>query len=287
MTSEQPPPQEQTHPGSTGAMDPEPNDEMRGYVGRDLLAGRRALITGGDSGIGRAVAVAFAEEGADVAISYLSEDMEEGDATHTQGLVEAKGRRCVRLPGDIAERDHCARMVARAVDELGGLDIVVNNAAVQTPVSTPDELSDEQWERTFAVNVSSFFWITKDALPHLGEGSAIINTGSVNGLRGNKSLLDYSAAKGAVHALTMSLSQQLLPQGIRVNCVAPGPVWTPLIPATMPEEKVDSFGSQAPIGRAASPDEIAPSYVFFASDRLSSYYSGEVLAPTGGETLPG
>jgi NAD(P)-dependent dehydrogenase (short-subunit alcohol dehydrogenase family) len=193
----------------------------------------------------------------------------------------------VRLPGDIAERDHCARMVARAVDELGGLDIVVNNAAVQTPVSTPDELSDEQWERTFAVNVSSFFWITKDALPHLGEGSAIINTGSVNGLRGNKSLLDYSAAKGAVHALTMSLSQQLLPRGIRVNCVAPGPVWTPLIPATMPEEKVDSFGTQAPIGRAASPDEIAPSYVFFASDRLSSYYSGEVLAPTGGETLPG
>jgi NAD(P)-dependent dehydrogenase (short-subunit alcohol dehydrogenase family) len=284
MTSEQPPPQEQTYPGSTGAMDPEPNDEMRGYVGRDLLAGRRALITGGDSGIGRAVAVAFAEEGADVAISYLSEG---DDATHTQGLVEAKGRRCVRLPGDIAERDHCARMVARAVDELGGLDILVNNAAVQTPVSGPDELSDEQWDRTFAVNVSSFFWITKDALPHLGEGSAIINTGSVNGLRGNKSLLDYSAAKGAVHALTMSLSQQLLPRGIRVNCVAPGPVWTPLIPATMPEEKVDSFGAQAPIGRAASPDEIAPSYVFFASDRLSSYYSGQVLAPTGGETLPG
>ncbi|MDF2975642.1 MAG: NAD(P)-dependent oxidoreductase [Actinomycetospora sp.] len=284
MTSEQPPPQEQTYPGRTGAMDPEPNDEMRGYVGRDLLAGRRALITGGDSGIGRAVAVAFAEEGADVAISYLSEG---DDATHTQGLVEAKGRRCVRLPGDIADRDHCRRLVQRTVDELGGLDIVVNNAAVQTPVSTPDELSDEQWQRTFAVNVSSFFWITKDALPHLGEGSAIINTGSVNGLRGNKSLLDYSAAKGAVHALTMSLSQQLLPQGIRVNCVAPGPVWTPLIPATMPEEKVDSFGTQAPIGRAASPDEIAPSYVFFASDRLSSYYSGEVLAPTGGETLPG
>ncbi|PVZ09086.1 SDR family oxidoreductase [Actinomycetospora cinnamomea] len=283
----QPPPQEQTYPGSTGAMDPEPNDEMRGYAGRDLLAGRKALITGGDSGIGRAVAIAFAEEGADVALSYLSESREDGDATHTQSLVEAKGRRCVRVPGDIADRDHCRRMVERVVDELGGLDIVVNNAAVQTPVGGPEELSDEQWDRTFATNVSSFFWVTKDALPHLPDGAAIINTGSVNGLRGNKSLLDYSAAKGAVHALTMSLAQQLLPRGIRVNCVAPGPVWTPLIPATMPEEKVDSFGAQAPIGRAASPDEIAPSYVFFAANQLSSYYSGEVLAPTGGETLPG
>ncbi len=154
-------------------------------------------------------------------------------------------------------------------------------------MSSLEELSDEQWDRTFAVNVHSFFWITKDALPHLGEGSSIINTGSVNGLRGNKSLIDYAATKGAVHTLTYSLSQVLLPRGIRVNCVAPGPVWTPLIPATMPEDKVDSFGAQAPIGRAADPDEIAPSYVFFAANRLSSYYSGEVLAPIGGETLPG
>lgn len=228
--------------------------------------------------------MAFAEEGAGVALSYLSEG---DDATHTQELVEARGRRCVLLPGDVADRDHCRRMVDRAVDELGGLDVLVNNAAVQTPVGSPEELSDEQWDRTFAVNVSSFFWIVKDALPHLGEGSSIINTGSVNGLRGNKSLLDYSATKGAVHVLTYSLSQQLLPRGIRVNCVAPGPVWTPLIPSTMPEDKVDSFGAQAPIGRAADPDEIAPSYVFFASNRMSSYYSGEVLAPIGGETLPG
>ena len=283
-SSEQPPPQEQSYPGSTGSMDPEPNDEMTGYVGRDLLAGRKALITGGDSGIGRAVAVAFAEEGADVALAYLSEG---DDASHTKKLVEARGRRCVCLPGDLADRDHCRRTVGRAADELGGLDIVVNNAATQEPVGSLEELSDEQWARTFDVNIHSFFWVTKDALPHLGEGSAIINTGSVNGLRGNKSLIDYSATKGAVHALTYSLAQVLLPRGIRVNCVAPGPVWTPLIPATMPEEKVDSFGAQAPMGRPASPDEIAPSFVFFASDRMSSYYTGEVLAPIGGETLPG
>jgi NAD(P)-dependent dehydrogenase (short-subunit alcohol dehydrogenase family) len=282
--TEQPPPQSQTYPGSTGKMDPEPRDEMSDYVGRDLLAGRRALITGGDSGIGRAVAVAFAEEGADVALSYLDED---DDANHTRKLVEQRGRRCVLLPGDIADRDHCKRMVDRAAEELGGLDLLVNNAATQEPVTDLEDLSDEQWERTLTVNLHAMFWITKQALHHLGEGSAIINTGSVNGLRGNKSLVDYSAAKGGVHTLTYSLSQILLPRGIRVNCVAPGPVWTPLIPATMPEDKVDSFGAQAPIGRVADPDEIAPSFVFFASDRLSSYYSGEVLAPIGGETLPG
>jgi NAD(P)-dependent dehydrogenase (short-subunit alcohol dehydrogenase family) len=282
--TEQPPAQTQTYPGSTGNMDPEPRDEMTGYVGRDLLAGRRALITGGDSGIGRAVAVAFAEEGADIALSYLDED---DDANHTRKLVEQRGRRCVLLPGDVADRDHCKRMVDQAAEELGGLDLLVNNAATQEPVTELEDLSDEQWERTLTVNLHSVFWITKQALRHLGEGSAIINTGSVNGLRGNKSLIDYSAAKGGLHTLTYSLAQVLLPRGIRVNCVAPGPVWTPLIPATMPQEQVDSFGAQAPIGRVADPDEIAPSFVFFASDRLSSYYSGEVLAPIGGETLPG
>jgi NAD(P)-dependent dehydrogenase (short-subunit alcohol dehydrogenase family) len=265
-------------------MGPQPRDEMIGYVGRDLLAGKKALITGGDSGIGRAVAVAFAEEGADVALSYLSED---DDAVHTQKLVESRGRRCVLLPGDVADRDHCARMVGRAVDELGGLDILVNNAATQELVGSLEEVSDEQWARTFDVNINSFFWITKDALPHLGDGASIINTGSVNGLRGNSSLIDYSATKGAVHALTYSLAQVLMSRGIRVNCVAPGPVWTPLIPATMPAEKAESFGTQAPMGRAADPDEIAPSFVFFASNRMSSYYTGEVLAPIGGETLPG
>nr|BFE78585.1 hypothetical protein GCM10020093_011860 [Planobispora longispora] len=171
--------------------------------------------------------------------------------------------------------------------ELGGLDILVNNVAYQKPVESLEELSDEQWEHTFAVNIHSYYRVTKAALPYLREGGAIINTSSINGLRGNKTLLDYSATKGAINAFTYAMAQNLLERGIRVNAVAPGPVWTPLIPATFPEERVDEFGKQAPMKRAADPDEIAPSYVFFAADRLSSYYSGEILAPIGGETLPG
>lgn len=265
-------------------MTPEPRDEMRDYAGRDLLAGKRALITGGDSGIGRAVAVAFAKEGADVAIAYLTEHE---DANHTRKLVEEAGRRCVLIPGDLSDRDHCASVVEQAVQELGGLDVLVNNVAYQSPVEGLEELSDEQWEHTFAVNIHSYYRVTKAALPHLREGSAIINTSSINGLRGNKTLLDYAATKGAINAFTYSMAQNLVDRGIRVNAVAPGPVWTPLIPATFPEEKVGSFGKQVPMGRAAHPDEIAPSYVFFAANRLSSYYTGEVLAPIGGETLPG
>lgn len=279
-----PPPQRQDPPGGTGGLDPQPRDEMRGWVGRDLLAGKAALVTGGDSGIGRAVCAAFAKEGADVALAYLSED---GDAEHTASLVREQGRRCLTLRGDLGEAGHCADVVDRTVRELGRLDVVVNNIATQEPYDGLEEITDEQWLRTFDVNVHSFFRVTKAALPHLGNGSAVINTGSVNGLRGNKSLLDYSATKGAVQSLTYSLAQSLIGRGIRVNCVAPGPVWTPLIPATMPEEKVEGFGEQAPIGRAADPDELAPSYVFFAAERLSSYYTGEVLAPTGGETMPG
>jgi NAD(P)-dependent dehydrogenase (short-subunit alcohol dehydrogenase family) len=278
------PPQRQRYPGRTADMEPEPHDEMDGYQGRDLLAGRRALVTGGDSGIGRAVAVAFAKEGADVAIAYLSEH---DDAEHTKKLVEAAGRRCVLLPGDLAEPAACRAAVERTAGELGGLDVLVNNVAYQSPVDSLEELSDEQWERTFAVNIHSYFHTTKAALAHLPEGGAIINTSSINGLRGNKTLIDYSATKGAVLAFTYSMAQVLTDRGIRVNCVAPGPVWTPLIPATMDEEKAESFGKQVPMGRAAHPDEIAPSYVFFASERMSSYYSGEVLAPIGGETLPG
>ena len=272
------------YPGETDQMSDRPRDEMRDYQGTGLLAGKKALITGGDSGIGRAVAVAFAKEGADVAIAYLEE---KSDAAHTLSLIEAAGRRGVEFPGDLADPEHCRRVVDETAQQLGGLDIVVNNVAFQSPASDLTEISDAQWRRTFAVNIDSFFHVTKAALRHLPDGAAIINTGSINGLRGNKTLIDYSATKGAVIALTYSLAQSLAERGIRVNCVAPGPVWTPLIPATMDAEKVESFGEQVPMGRAAQPDEIAPSYVFFAASRMSSYYSGEVLAPIGGETLPG
>jgi NAD(P)-dependent dehydrogenase (short-subunit alcohol dehydrogenase family) len=275
-----PPGQEQAYPGRTAEMDPRPRDEMRDYEGRGLLAGTRALITGGDSGIGRAVAVAFAKEGADVAIAYLS-DTEDEDAARTAELVRQAGQRCVTIRGDLAVEDNCQRAVEQTVTELGGLDVLVNNVATQEPVEDLAELSTRQWERTFRVNVFSYFW------KHLPDGGVIINTSSINGLRGNKTLIDYAATKGAVLAFTYSLAQALQERGIRVNSVAPGPVWTPLIPATFDADKVSSFGQQVPMGRAAHPDEIAPSYVFFASGRLSSYYSGEVLAPIGGETLPG
>jgi NAD(P)-dependent dehydrogenase (short-subunit alcohol dehydrogenase family) len=272
------------YPGHTSDMSEEPRDEMRDYVGRGLLDGRRALITGGDSGIGRAVAVAFAKEGADVAIAYLEEH---DDATHTESLVTATGRRCLRLPGDLGEADQCRSIVTRTAGALGGIDILVNNVAYQSPVESVTDISDEQWRRTFAVNIDSFFRVTKAAMEYLPDGGAIINTSSINGLRGNKTLIDYSATKGAVLAFTYSLAQSLSKRGIRVNCVAPGPVWTPLIPATMDAERVETFGGHTPFGRPAQPDEIAPSYVFFAAGQLSSYYSGEVLAPIGGETLPG
>lgn len=272
------------YPGRTDQVDPRPRDSMRDYVGSGLLDGKRALVTGGDSGIGRAVAVAFAKEGADVAIAYLDEL---DDAEETLSLIDAAGRKGAQFAGDLAEPEHCRTVVADAANALGGLDILVNNVAFQAPVSDLTELSDEQWRRTFAVNIDGYFYVTKAALPHLTPGGSIINTASINGLRGNKTLIDYSATKGAVIALTYSLAQALRDRGIRVNCVAPGPVWTPLIPATMGADKVESFGEQAPMGRAAQPDEIAPSYVFFAAGQCSSYYSGEVLAPIGGETLPG
>jgi NAD(P)-dependent dehydrogenase (short-subunit alcohol dehydrogenase family) len=284
LSGEQFPAQRQEYPGATGEMEPKPRDEMRGYRGARRLEGKRALVTGGDSGIGRATAIAFAKEGADVAIAYLSEHE---DARHTCACIEAAGRRAVAIPGDLSQEAHCVEAVERAAGELGGLDVLVNNIAYQRPVESVEEITTEQWERTFRTNVFSFFWCTKAALAHLPDGGAIVNTSSINGLRGNRTLIDYSATKGAVNALTYSLAQALQERGIRVNAVAPGPVWTPLIPATMDEEKVQSFGSHVPMGRAAHPDEIAPSYVFFASAELSSYYSGEILAPTGGEALPG
>jgi NAD(P)-dependent dehydrogenase (short-subunit alcohol dehydrogenase family) len=278
------PPQQQERPGETSEMTPKPRDEMRGYRGAGHLEGKRALVTGGDSGIGRAVCVAFAKEGADVAISYLSEHE---DAARTKELVEAEGRRAITLPGDLQHEEHCVSIVEDTVAQLGRLDVLVNHAGTQTVVDSFEEITTEQWDGTFKTNVYSVFWTTKAALEHMGEGSAIINTGSVNGIRGNGGLIDYAATKGAVHVLTFSLAQALIERKIRVNCVAPGPVWSPLIVATMPEEKVESFGKQVPMERAAQPDEIAPSYVFFASDELSSYYTGEVLAPVGGETHPG
>jgi NAD(P)-dependent dehydrogenase (short-subunit alcohol dehydrogenase family) len=280
------PPQEQPYPGRTGEMTPQPRDEMADYAGRDLLAGRRALITGGDSGIGRAVAVAFAKEGADVAFTYLSEQEDE-DAQHTAALVEKAGRHCLPIRGDVSTEEQARHAVERTVRELGGLDVLVNNVAYQEPAEDLAAISTEQWRRTFAVNVDSYYFVTKAALPHLQPGASIINTSSINGLRGNKTLIDYSATKGAGIALTYSLAQSLVDKGIRVNCVAPGPVWTPLIPATMPKERTEWFGKHVPMSRPAHPDEIAPSYVFLAAERLSSYYTGEVLAPVGGETMPG
>ncbi|WP_374727355.1 SDR family oxidoreductase [Haloactinomyces albus] len=267
-------------------MEPHPDDEMRSYAGRGLLDGARALVTGGDSGIGRAVAVAFAKEGADLAVVYF-DSLEDADAEHTASLVREQGRRCLLYKGDLASEEYCRQVVDDVVNGLGGLDVLVNHAGTQHVESDFTQLSSEQFDRTFKVNVYSMFWLIRAALPYLNEGNSIINTGSVNGLRGNKSMMDYAASKGAVHTLTKSLAQSLAQTGVRVNCVAPGPVWTPLIPSTLPESKVEGFGGQAPMGRMGHPDEIAPSYVFLAAERLSSYYTGEVLAPVGGETHPG
>jgi NAD(P)-dependent dehydrogenase (short-subunit alcohol dehydrogenase family) len=282
-----PAPQTQPHPGSEQQMHPEPRSDMEGYAGSGKLAGKRALVTGGDSGIGRAVGIAFAKEGADVAFAYLSDEHEGRDARETADLIERAGQRAFPLQADLSDEAECVSTVEQAVSALGGIDVLVNNVAYQCPADALEEISTEQWERTFHTNVFSFFWTTKAALRHIPDGGAIVNTGSINGLRGNKTLIDYSATKGAVIAFTYALSQALEPRDIRVNCVAPGPVWTPLIPSTFPAEKVESFGEHTPMGRAAHPDEIAPSYVFFASGELSSYYSGEVLAPIGGEVLPG
>lgn len=276
--------QSQPYPGETAEMEPRPRDEMRGYEGRGLLAGRRALITGGDSGIGRAVAVAFAKEGADVAITYLEED---ADARHTAALVEDEGRRCLTFGGDLADERHTRDVVGAAAERLGGLDVLVLHHGTQRPVDDVREIDTEQLDRTFRVNVHSLFWTVQEALPHLPDDGSIIITGSINGLRGNTSLIDYSASKAAAMTFAQCMAQALMDRGIRVNTVSPGPVWTPLIPATFDEDRVEGFGEQAPMGRPADPDEIAPSYVFFASGRLSSYYSGQNLVPAGGEIHPG
>ena len=271
------------YPGRTRDMDPEPDHGERTYRGSGRLTGRRAIITGGDSGIGRAVAIAFAREGADVLLSYLDEEEQDGRAT--AHWVREAGRKAVTVPGDIQDEAHCEILVRRAVDELGGIDILVNNAAYQMAVEGIEALTTDQLERTYRTNIFALIWLCKAALPHMQAGASIINTASIQAYQPSPQLLDYASTKAAIVNLTKSLSQQLADRGIRVNSVAPGPVWTPLIPATMDPEKVAGFGQQTPLGRAGQPAELAPAFVFFASQE-SSYVTGEVLGVTGGQLLP-
>ncbi len=277
------PPQQQDTPGSESKMTPKPQADDANYRGSGKLQNKVALITGADSGIGRAVAIAFAKEGADVAIMYLNEH---DDAKETKSLVEKYGRRAIALAGDIGDESFCQTAVQQAIDEFGKLDILVNNAAEQHPQETIEDITKEQLEKTFRTNIFSMFFMTKAAMKHLKEGSAIINTTSVTAYKGSPQLLDYSSTKGAIVAFTRSLSQNLLEKGIRVNAVAPGPIWTPLIPSTFPPEKVATFGKQVPMQRPGQPEEVAPSYVFLASDD-ASYISGQVLHPNGAEIING
>jgi NAD(P)-dependent dehydrogenase (short-subunit alcohol dehydrogenase family) len=262
-------------------MRPRPRHTDPEQKGSGKLEDKVALISGGDSGIGRAVAIAFAKEGADVAIMYLNEHE---DAEETRSLVEGHGRRCITIAGDVGDERFCAEAVARTVAKLGKLDILVNNAAEQHPQDGIEKISAAQLERTFRTNIFSYFFLAKAALKHLEKGATIINTTSVTAYRGSPALIDYSATKGAIVTFTRSLSQALVEKGIRVNAVAPGPIWTPLIPATFPGEKVETFGSDTPMGRAGQPEEVAPSFVFLASDD-SSYMTGQVLHPNGGEVV--
>jgi len=279
------PEQHQEKPGLESKVTPRPRYESPHYKGADKLKGKVALITGGDSGIGRAVAVLFAREGADVAITYLPE--EESDAKETKAAIESEGRRALIIGGDITESKFCQKAVETTLKNFDQLDILVNNAAYQHGQESLEDISDEQWDRTFKTNIYGYFRMTKAALPHLKKKSVIINTGSITGLEGSKELLDYSATKGAIHAFTKSLAQNLVEKGIRVNCIAPGPVWTPLNPADKPAKEVAEFGSDTPMQRPAQPEEIAPAYVYFASDVDSSYVTGEVLTLLGGETTAG
>jgi NAD(P)-dependent dehydrogenase (short-subunit alcohol dehydrogenase family) len=279
------PPQTQPKPGLESEMDPQPRYKAPLYKGSGKLAGKAALITGGDSGIGRAVAVLYAREGADVAVVYLKE--EQSDAEQTRRAVEAEGRKCLLLPGDVTDPKFCKQAVERTVAEYGKLDVLVNNAAYQQRQDRLEDITEEQFEKTFRTNIFGYFYLTKAALAYMGRGSAIVNCGSITGLEGNKTLIDYASTKGAIHAFTKSLAQSLVERGIRVNCVAPGPVWTPFIPSSGTPEKTAEHGKGTPMGRPAQPEEVAPAFVFFASEADSSYITGEVLTLLGGETRAG
>ena len=270
-------------PGLEKKMKPRPEACLKTMPTELKLAGKMAVISGGDSGIGRAVAFAFANEGADVAILYLNEHQ---DAKETVQAVEMVGRRALAIAGDVGSEAFCKRAITRVMKEFGRLDIVVNNAGEQHPQDRIEKITARQLERTFRTNIFSFFHLTKAALPHLKKGGTIINTTSVTAYRGSASLIDYSSTKGAIVSFTRSLAHSLVKRGIRVNAVAPGPIWTPLIPATFPGEKVETFGSDVPLGRAGQPNEVAPCYVFLASED-SSYMTGQVLHPNGGEIVNG
>lgn len=276
------PAQHQEKPGIEAEMTPLPKFLAPHYKGSEKLLDKIALITGGDSGIGRAVAVLYAREGADVALVYLPE--EQTDAEETKRHVKNEGRHCLLIPGDVRESIFCDEAVKKTVDEYGMLDILVNNAAYQQHRQDPSDITDEQFETTFKTNIFGYFYMVRAALKHLEKGSAIVNTGSITGLEGSKELIDYSATKGAIHAFTKSLAQNLVEKRIRVNCVAPGPVWTPLNVSDKEAKDVPKFGADTPMKRPAQPEEIAPAYVFFASDTDSSYITGEVLTALGGET---
>jgi NAD(P)-dependent dehydrogenase (short-subunit alcohol dehydrogenase family) len=275
------PEQQQTVPGVQSRMDPVPDCGENSYKGTGKLAGKTAIVTGGDSGIGRAVAIAFAREGADVLIAYLNEDE---DAHDVARYVEDAGRKCVLISGDLSDPQHCRAVVERAVSEFGQIDVLVVNAAYQMTHESLEEIADEEWDYTFKLNVGSYFYLTKSALPHMGEGASIIGSSSVNSDSPNPTLAPYAATKAAIANFSASLAQLLGPRGIRVNSVAPGPIWTPLIPSTMDAEKVKSFGDNVPLGRAGQPAELAPVYVLLASDE-ASYVSGARVAVTGGRPI--
>jgi len=272
------PEQQQNEPGLERKMQPSPDHGEESYIGSGKLKGRKAIITGGDSGIGRAVAIAFAREGADVLISYLNEHE---DAKDTAGFVEQAGRKAVTVPGDISEEAHCKQLVSRALESFGQIDIIVNNAAFQMSRDSLQEVSSEEWDYTFKTNIYPMFYLCKAAEPYLKPGSTIINTTSVNAYKAPPKLIAYSATKGAIQNFTVSLAQLWADKGVRVNCVAPGPVWTPLIPSTMPPEKVKTFGQDVPLKRAGQPAELAPAYVLLASND-SSYMTGSTVQVTGG-----